>query len=333
MAEKSRNSGNDCGVCLSIIIVNWNTAELLRQCLKSIYIHRASGITEVIVVDNNSEDRSVNMLRGEFPQVKLIINQENEGFAKANNKAIRISKGSYVLLLNSDVEIIDDSINKMLEFIEANEKVGVVGCKLIDKSGKLQKSAAWFPSLATAIVGASLLPTFLARLFKVGRIPGQLYLSDEQHERTNLVDWVCGACLMIKRETINNAGLMDEALFMYGEEIEWCYRIKKMGWKVAYLPSAKVIHFRCGSSKSQSEIEIAYQRRVYAHRYIYAKYHSIYLARIHDCLLKFSAIIKLPVWWMLMQTATHKERALSRFFIHRASLKSMNSLIKLIKSS
>lgn len=304
---------------VTIIIVNWNAKELLRQCLRSLYVTACNVAFEVYVVDNNSSDGSTEIVKSEFPQIKLIENKRNEGFARANNKALCHAKGRYVLLLNSDTVVLDRTLDKMLAFMDEHREAGVVGCKLINKDGSLQLSAAWFSTLATALLGSNIVPKALGRLFKIKKFPGQTFLMAKEHEETQDVDWVVGACMLVRHEIINEVGLLDENLFLYGEEIEWCFRIKKGGWRIIYFPDAKVIHYGGGSAKESSKASV--YRKVFAERYIYHKHHNVVLSGIYDFLIITMAMVKLPFWGISVLAFHENEKILIKLYYQWAIFK------------
>lgn len=247
---------------LSVVIVSWNVAESLRACLSSV-IGSSSGLNpEIIVVDNNSSDDSCKICREMHPQVRLISLKENFGFAKANNIAIKDCNSKYILLLNPDATIQTDAIHSLLEFIEANEKVGAIGPKIIESSGKVQGSARKFPSLRTAFLGRTSILQKLLRKSKAAQdeIPCLSHNSSKPLE----VEWVSGACMMVRRETIEQVGLLDEKFFMYWEDADWCYRMKRHGWKIFWVPAAKITHNTGqSSSKSRSRTIIAFHKSIY----------------------------------------------------------------------
>ncbi len=217
---------------ISIIIPSWNTKGLLRNCLKSL-----GSNWEVIIVDNGSTDGTMRMIEEEFPKTILIKNKKNLGYGAANNQGMKKAKGDYLLLLNSDTIIKDKAPLLMANYLKNHPQVGVVGCRLLNKDGSLQPSAGPFPSLKIAAI----------MLFFEHWL-GDLVRSS--FEKTREVDWVMGAALMIKRDILSRAGFMDEGLFMYMDEVEWAYRIKKAGYKVVFYPKAQIIHLGWGSSKS-----------------------------------------------------------------------------------
>ncbi len=237
---------------LSIVIVNWNTEIQLRECLASVVNNNESIPTEVIVVDNCSADRSCEMCGSEFPNVKLIINECNVGFARANNTAIRASSGDFIMLLNPDTQVRPNTMSRMIEFMRDNPSAGVVGPKIIEPNGEIQGSARKFPSLRTAFLGRT---SFLRKIFgsssvATDEIPCLAHKSDDALE----VDWVNGACMFVRKEAIEQTGLLDEKFFMYWEDADWCFRIIKSGWKVFWLPTAEILHLT-GESSRQAKIK------------------------------------------------------------------------------
>ncbi len=231
---------------LSIVIVNFNAGKLLQKCLDSIYAETRQIPFEIWVVDNDSTDASVSMIRRNFPQVNLIENKKNFGFAKANNQAINKCKGHYILLLNPDTLILKKALEKMVKFMDEHAQIGIGGCKVLNEDGMLQLACRRkFPTPSVAffrMVG-------LSRLFPNSKVMAKYNLtylnSNEPHE----VDAVSGAFLMIRRKVIEEIGLLDEQFFMYGEELDWCFRAKKAGWKVMYYPHAEIIHYKGECSK------------------------------------------------------------------------------------
>lgn len=225
---------------LSIIIVNWNTRDLLSACLESIAVDRQlmhNAIvtdTEVIVVDNASSDGSAAMVESRFPWVSLVQNTENMGFARGNNQAISKSTGRYVLLLNSDAQLSRGVTDSMIRLADRYPEIGVVGPRLVDDEGNLQQSWANFPTLWSEMLGVH------HRSFRAS-----------VSELAFAVDWLAGACLLVKRSMINEVGLMDERFFLYSEETDWCRRVHDAGWLTVYYPRVTAVH-REGSSSSQN---------------------------------------------------------------------------------
>lgn len=246
---------------LSIIIVSYNTRDLLRNCLQSIYANASEGDFEVLVIDNASTDGSANMVKEEFPQVELICNEKNLGFARANNLGIRQAKGDYILLLNSDTEVSPRALDGMVEFLNSYPEVGVVGCQLVDSAGKVEESCGFFPTPKAILLTKLRRSKLLGPWFKNSRA------SILNPEGIQEVDWVTGACLMTRRRVVDEAGPLDEQMFMYFEDNDWCYRIKKAGWKVYFIPETQIIHKRGGSLKQVPDRMIYEYRRSQLHLY------------------------------------------------------------------
>lgn len=223
---------------LSICIVNWNVKELLKACLNSIYTNTKDISFEVTVVDNNSSDGSTEMIKNDFPQVKLIENSFNAGFTKANNQAIKIAQGNYIMILNPDTEVIDNALNKMVRFMESRRDCGALGCKLLNTDGSLQRSCRMFPSLE-AMLYSSL---FLDSLLPKSRLFGKYFMTWWDFNETREVDQPMGSALMLKKEVIDKVGLFDENIFIWFDEVDLCYRIKKAGWKIYFTPEAQIKH-------------------------------------------------------------------------------------------
>jgi len=230
---------------LSIVVVNWNVRNLLRRCLASILAAGWPGL-EVIVVDNASHDGSPDMVRVEFPTVTLIANPRNRGFPAANNQGLTAARGRVVMTLNPDTEIAGDALARMVAYLDAHLDVGAVGPQLLDPDGSIQSSRRRFPTLATALFESTwlqgLAPRGILRRYTVEDVT-----PDTAHE----VDWVTGACIAIRREVLAKVGGLDEGFFMYSEEMDWCRRIKQAGWKIVYLPEARVVH-HAGKSSEQA---------------------------------------------------------------------------------
>lgn len=229
---------------LSIIIVNWNVGALLRTCLHSIERGRDTLHIEVIVVDSASSDNSVAMVRAEFPWVRLITCQENVGFPKGNNLGLAAANGRFLYLLNPDTEIVGDALSVMVGYMQQHTDVGVLGTQLLYPDGRIQSSRRRFPSVLTGLFESTWLQPLAPR-----RLLRHYYAQDLPDDQPADVDWVMGASLLLRREVYDQVGGMDEAYFMYSEELDWCRRIKDAGWRVVYLPAAQVIHHEGKSSE------------------------------------------------------------------------------------
>ena len=233
---------------LSVIIVSHNTRELLALCLDSLLANLASSALgyEIIVVDNASRDRTVEMVRKRFPQVQLLANEENLGFAAANNQGLKKSKGNYLLLLNPDTLVKGKALQLMLQFLVSHPQVGMVGPKLLYPDGRLQHSAFSFPTLPMIFLDFFPLNHRLINSRLNGRYPKALYEAGEPFP----VDHPLGAAMMVRGEAADQVGPLDEGFFIYCEEIEWCMRMKKMGWEIFCLPQAEIVHY-VGQSTGQ----------------------------------------------------------------------------------
>jgi GT2 family glycosyltransferase len=224
-------------VDVSVIIVNWNTCDLLRQCLRSVF-DQGSSNHEVIVVDNGSSDDSVNMVRQEFSRVKLLANQKNRGFAAANNQGIGLAKGRYILLLNSDTIILDRAIEKTIVYADKHPDTAVTGCRVLNPDRTLQSSCFMFPS----ILNWFLFSTYAYRLFPRNRFFGREQMTWWMRDDSREVDVVTGCYMLVRKEALDQVGTMDERFFMYAEETDLCYRFKAKGWKNRFTPDAEIVH-------------------------------------------------------------------------------------------
>ncbi|HET6455973.1 MAG TPA: glycosyltransferase family 2 protein [Armatimonadota bacterium] len=230
---------------LSIAIPSWNTSDLLDQCLTSIKASTAGLNYEIIVVDNASTDGSPEMVEEKHPDVMLIRNRVNLGFASACNAAFKRSTGRYFCLLNSDTIVLKDSLAHFFEFMESHPDAGAAGCKLLNGDGTLQRSCSCFPSVMTELFDA----LYLSKLFPRNRVFGCYSMSYWDFDDVREVDFVGGSCMMVRREAVEEVGLLDETYFMYTEEADWCYRMWDSGWKVYYYPGAQIIHLGGESAK------------------------------------------------------------------------------------
>jgi GT2 family glycosyltransferase len=229
---------------LDIIIVNWNTRDLLARTLACVEATVCTPYT-CWVVDNGSSDDSVAYVREHFPWVQLIANSDNLGFAAANNQAILEARGRYALLLNSDTEAQPGAIDRLVAYMEANPEVGACGPKLLNADRSLQPSARNFYSTFGSLVENKLIAQFWKQPSSQTR-----FLSYWDHSYTRPVDWVTGACLLARMDAIRRVGLLDTAFFMYGEEIDWQMRMQKAGYPVHFVHDAEVIHLGGGSSRN-----------------------------------------------------------------------------------
>ncbi len=242
-------------VDISFIIVNWNTRDILINCLNSIYKTAGDIDYEICVVDNNSTDGSQEAIRKHFPEVNLIENKTNTGFAHANNQAIKIMQGRFALLLNSDAILQEGAVRNLLSFMDDFPGAGIAGAQLLNDDGSKQNSIDNFPSLETEVFSKSIL-----RFFFPNKYPGK----SRSYQSPIEVDSVIGACMMVREEAMEEVGIFDEDYFIFLEETDWCFRMHKNGWKVYHVPDARVIHLS-GYSKRKSpwESQIEYYKSLY----------------------------------------------------------------------
>lgn len=231
----------------SIIIVNYNTQELLLACLESVFRTTQSRYqSEVIVVDNASADGSAEAVRHLYPQVTLLAQEKNLGFARANNQGIDLAKGRYILLLNPDTILQPDTLATMLDFMEQNSDIGASGCKVLLPDGSLDKACKRsIPTPLNAFYHYLGLP----KIFPTNRKFGAYNLTFLPEDEVSEVGALVGAFMLVRRDVVNGVGALSEDYFMYGEDIDWCYRIKEAGWKIVYYPKAEIVHYKRASSK------------------------------------------------------------------------------------
>jgi GT2 family glycosyltransferase len=234
---------------VSIVILSYNTSALLKACLQSIYTHIPHTLFEIIVVDNASSDGSREMIKKEFSNVRLILSDMNVGFASGCNLGAREAKGAYLLFLNSDALFQKDSVSPMLSVIEKDEKLGVLGGLLLNHDGSLQRSGGRFYTLPIAI-----------RVLVGGDIAEMVQYKGSTAEK---VDWVSGGFMLVRKKVFDEVQGFDQKFFMYIEDMELCYRMKKAGYEVALYPEAKIIHAGQGSSNRSFAVEHIYKGLLY----------------------------------------------------------------------
>lgn len=233
---------------VSVVIVSWNTREILRGCLRSVFEQTRKASFEVFVIDNNSQDGSAEMVRAEFPEVKLIANPQNRGFAAACNQGMRIASSRYTLLLNPDTIVLDDAISQCVRYADLHADVGVVGCQVLENESRISPTGFSFPSPLNLF----LVHSGLSRAFPRSRIFGRPELGWWDRNSEQDVDVVTGMFMLVRREAIAQVGLMDESYFVYSEEADWCYRFAQAGWRRVFTPCARIVHLD-GGAKSTSQ--------------------------------------------------------------------------------
>lgn len=249
---------------LSIIIVNWNVMGFLDRCLASIFEHVRHLRYEVIVVDNASRDGSVELVRSKYPQVHLIANEYNAGFCRANNQGIERAEGEFLVLLNPDTEVYPGAMETLVAYLRNHPDAGVVGPMLLSPGGLHMPNGTRFPTLRRELVGVLGLQRFNQRAYDLEGYGREDFTTEAE------VDVVCGACLMTRRQVIEQIGGLDESLFMYFEEVDFCRRAKAAGWKVVYVPEARVYHHWMQSVKQDN---IAATRRLFRSQFLYFRKH------------------------------------------------------------
>lgn len=252
---------------LSIIIVNYETPEYTLQCLRSLREHAPHCPHEIIVIDNGSRDSSLEAIRSAYPEVKLIETGENAGFSRANNLGVHNSRGRYILFLNSDTQILNGAVQKMVNILGESPSVGIVAPKQVDGEGKLQLSWGAFPTLSSEIVRK----VFHHRLsLNDARIRDYL---EERYSGLSEVDWVSGSCFMVRRQALTEAGLFDRNFFMYFEDIDLCRRVKDRGWQIQYNAELGIIHYGgVSASKNILKVLLEYRR---SQLYFTRKYYGL----------------------------------------------------------
>jgi len=248
-------------VDLSIVIVNYNTCDLLRECLHSLFASEGDVTYQVTVVDNGSQDGSAAVIRREFPQVHLLENPENVGYAQANNQGLRSQKAHYYLLLNPDTLLPPEALSRMLSFMEEHPKAGIAGPRLIMADGRLDLACRRsFPTPEVSFYRLS----GLSRLFPKSKRFGRYNLTYLDPDQVAEVDSVVGAFMMIRGDTLEEVGYLDEQFFLYGEDLDFAYRAKKVGWKAYYNPQVTVLHYkRRSSSQNRKRAQYEFYRAMH----------------------------------------------------------------------
>ncbi len=262
---------------ISVIILNYNTLDLTRKCIQTVFASRLGRYTmEVIVCDNGSTDGSPAMVKKEFPQALFIDNKKNVGFAAGNNPGIRRAKGRYVLLLNSDTEVPASTLAAMIAFMDARPQAGAATCKLLLPDGSIDPAChRGFPTPWVAF-------TYIAKLEKLfpkTRLFGEYHQGYKDFSAVHKVDVISGAFFMVRREVINKVGLMDEDYFMYGEDIDWAYRIRQAGWTIYYNPNVTVLHKKKQSGRASIFRARRVTTEIYFHRYNWLFYKKHFAKR------------------------------------------------------
>jgi hypothetical protein len=291
---------------ISIIIISWNAREYLRQCLHSIVSQPLPWPYEILVVDNASSDGSAEMVEAEFKAVRLIRNPSNQGFAAGNNIAIRECSGRYIALVNSDVKVFPGCMEALTAYLATHPRVGNAGPLVLNGDLSVQCSCRKFPGVWNNFCSASGLAALFPRISWLGGEQMHYFA----HNRTRNVDALGGCFWMIRRECLEEVGLLDESFFMYGEDIDWCRRCQDAGWKIAFVPAAQAIHYG-GRSSANAPTRMAIAQQESALRY-WKKHHgraAQYALRVILCLRHLVRLTAGVCWGALRKTDKSQREA------------------------
>lgn len=235
------------GIMTSIIIVTYNRLDLIKKCLAAV-TNNAPKDSEIIIVDNNSSEGVVKFVKDNYPKIKVLANKKNTGFAVGNNQGVRASKGDNLLFLNTDAFLEPNTIEILEQFLDTHPDAGAVAPQLRNSDGSIQPSGGFFPHLWQIF----LIMTFIDNLPFLRQFTPSIHIRYQKYfEKVHSFDWLAGACLLVRREVFEKTGGFDENLFMYGEELEWCYRIKKASYEIFLNPAAQLVHLGFASSPSR----------------------------------------------------------------------------------
>ena len=288
---------------LSIIIVNWNVRDLLRKCIHSIFLNSRGNLNEIIVIDNASNDGSVEMILNEFSQVKLLVNKENHGFAKACNQAFAIAKGEYFFLLNPDTRVDRLNLDRIAEFMQENSEVAIGGCYVYNPDGSFQESFYRFPTFLNTL--GRMFSLF--RLLPRNKLTQSFFWSYPHDNVPQNVDRVLGGAMVIRKKTLEDVGQMDENYFLYGEDMDLCYRVQEKGWKISPIPETKVVHFKGESSKKNLE-KVIFLR--FKNEFIFVKkFYPVIKVMLFRILQFIGAVLRLGFWVLYFLIGYKKQRA------------------------
>lgn len=246
---------------LSIIIVNYKTAPLTAALIKSLLSLPLPKASEIIVVDNDSQDDSVYLLRSDFPEITVIDNGRNVGLAAGVNRGIQEAKGQYYLILNPDMIALPNSVQTLVDYMDQHEDVGMAGAKLVSPSGKLQYSCYRFYKPMTIVYRRTPFGKTAHGKAEISR----LLMKDFNHKEVKDVDWLMGACLIVRAAAVKKVGGMDDQFFLYFEDVDWCRRMWEAGWRVTYVPQAVFSHFHQRSSEGGSPLSVLFNRSTREH--------------------------------------------------------------------
>lgn len=299
---------------VSVLIVNWNACDVLLECLDSIRQQTRHITYEIIVVDNASADSSVEMVREKFPEVHLIASPTNLGFAAGNNLGMGRARGRYVLLLNPDTVILDGAIEKSVAFADGLPDAGVVGVRTLRENHELVRNCFQY----TGLLNLSIAMSGLNHVFPNSRFWGRERMTWWDYENIRTVDAVAGCYMLVRREVIQEVGGMDERFFMYGEEMDWCRRITRAGWKIYYQPDASIIHYG-GISAAQNPFSMHLEQRKSYLLYL-SKHHGRLTALLSQGIMFCGGLFRLGYWSARRFISNGEPRRAAEEKIRRASI-------------
>ena len=307
----------------SVIVVSWNAKAFLLKCIDSLQRQSLPESPEIIVVDNASADGSAQAVKDSYPRVKLIVNDGNYGFAKANNIGIRVSAGDYLFLVNSDVVVSDRCFAKCIQHMESHPEIGMLGPRIVGTDGKVQRSCMSYPTLWNTLCRAFALDS----LFPRSKLFGSQLLTYWNHDDTRAVEVVNGCFWLLRRSALDQVGLLDERFFIYGEDIDWCKRFNENGWKVVFFAEAEALHYGGASSANAPlRFNLEMQR---ANIQYWTKHHSrlestafLAISVLHHALRTLGEMAAYPL---------RRDRSVSEFKIRR-SIASIKEIIRLDKT-
>jgi GT2 family glycosyltransferase len=293
---------------VSVVIVVWNAQKYVMECLETLREHCAGVCSEVIVVDNNSTDGTPELVAEKFPEFRLIRNSENLGFAKANNIGIAQSTGEYVCLVNSDVKFLDDCISPMITYLAEHTEVGIIGPKMLAPDGRVWRSTMRYPTVWNHFCRA----VGLDVAFGKSRLFSGLLMGDFDHQTTAPVEVLNGWFVVVRRSALDRVGLLDPQFFMYGEDVDWCYRFHKAGEGIVFFAESGAIHYGGASS---SNAPVRFYLELYRATWQYWRKHHGSLAQlgflisiaIHHVLRLFSSAFLYLCW------PSHREGTAAKF--------------------
>jgi GT2 family glycosyltransferase len=312
----SASAGGAAAPDVSVVIVNWNTRDFLRDCLQSVHRETMDVTFEVFVVDNASRDGSAEMVRTEFPSVHLIANAENRGFAAANNQALRIARGRYALVLNPDTIVLENAIGKSVRIADGEPRVGVLGCQVLLRDDVVQMTCFQSPSAT----GLFLWLTKLERLIPKSWFGGGQSYRDWDRRSARDVDVVTGMYMLVRREAMEQTGLMDEDYFVYAEEADWCVRFGRAGWRCRFTPEARIIH-RDGGGKATAQIPVPMYVMGQKTLLIFLRKNRGRLSWLAAKLVYVAAMTIRTVQWKLVALFSKSDRAAREAACYAAALR------------